>query len=298
MSRIRRRFVAVLTGSALVLVACGGGSDDSNAAEAADLRAQLAELQQELAEGANAELQDKLAELESQIALLEEGSDAPNSTSGSGNSPSTDGGVTSLEEVSEPIVESDDGLYDTAEEAEAAAAATGCEGSHQMGDRYMPCGEHGELDELAAEADGAPAPEAAPVDVAVSYAPPADEGTPESAVDETPEPITYDILQSLRNRSTFDVTVQAAAPGLADPPFGIRSVCIYQYNEYGNSVNGDPKTPCSGPGRKVAIYDQYSKVWKISGSCGVNNSTKDYYDIGIVAHDGRSLLARISDSPC
>jgi hypothetical protein len=299
MSRSPRRLTALVAVSLVLAASCGG--DDSSSSEADALRAQLAELQQELADttgSSDTDLQDKLAELEAQIAQLDEGSDASSATSGSSGSPSTDGGITSIEEVSEPLVESDDGLYDTAEEAEAAAAATGCEGSHQMGDRYMPCGEHGELDELAAEADAAPAPEEAPVDVAVSYAPPADEATPESAVDESPEPITYDILQSRRNRSTFDVTVQTAAPGLADPPFGIRSVCIYQYNEYGNSVNGDPKTPCSGPGRKVAVYDQYSKVWKISGSCGVNNSTKDYYDIGIVAHDGRSVLARISDSPC
>ncbi len=299
MSRSARRLTALVAVSLVLVASCGG--DDSSSSEADALRAQLAELQQELADASGAsdtDLADKLAELEAQIAQLEEGSDAPNTTAGSGDSPSTDGGITSIEEVSEPLVESDDGLYDTAEEAEAAAEATGCEGSHQMGDQYMPCGEHGELDELAAEAEAAPAPEDAPVDVAVSYAPPAEEASTDSAVDETPEPIVHDIQQRRRNSSTFDVTVNTKAPGLTDSPFGIRSVCMYQYNEYGSSVNGDPKTPCSGRGRKVAVYDQYSKVWKISGSCGFNNSTKDYYDIGIVAHDGRSVLVRISDSPC
>jgi hypothetical protein len=33
-------------------------------------------------------------------------------------------------------------LYDTREDAEAAAPAFGCEGAHRMGSRWMPCAEH------------------------------------------------------------------------------------------------------------------------------------------------------------
>jgi cell division protein FtsB len=297
MSRSRRRLVAVLTGSVLVLAACGGGSGDSNASEAADLRAQLAELQQELAENANAELQEQLAELEAQIALLEEGSDAPNSTSGSsGSSSSTDGGVTSMNDVPAPVEVSDDGLYSTQEEAERAAEAIGCEGAHQMGDEYMPCGMHGELDEIEAEVEQAPPAEPAPVETATEYAPPAD-ATPEVSSPAVGE-IEYSIDQRRINSSQFGVVVDASVPGLGSNTDGISAVCLFQYNEYGNSVHGDPKRLCSNRNGLLATFDPYAKVWKVNGQCGVNNQIKDYYDIGIVSDDGRSVVARVADSSC
>jgi len=38
------------------------------------------------------------------------------------------------------------GLYDTKEDAELAAKLIGCEGAHQMGDKWMPCAQHMEME--------------------------------------------------------------------------------------------------------------------------------------------------------
>lgn len=281
MTRFPARFAIIVASSMLALAACGG--DDSSS---------------------DADLQQQVAELEAQIAELNDSSNSADSSIATG-SPATggtpsssDGGVTSLDQVPAPLAVSDNGLYDDQAQAEQAAEAIGCEGSHQMGDQYMPCGEHGELDEIEAEADQAPPAEPAPVADETEYEAPAEAAAEEAPAEAALEPIGYDIQQGRRNASTFDVTIEAEAPGLPDQPFGIRSVCIYQYNEYGSSINGDPKTPCSGGGRKVAVYLEYAQIWKVSGSCGLNGSIKDYYDIGIVAHDGRSVVVRVNDSPC
>ena len=296
MSRSRRRFAAVLTGAALLLAACGG--DDSSSTDAADLRAQLAELQQELAENANADLQSQLAELEAQIAELDGGSESPTSDDGD----RAHGGVTSLEDVPAPLAVSEDGLYDSAEDAERAAEAVGCEGAHQMGDQYMPCGEHGQLDEIEAEVEQAPPAEEAPVESETVYPPPtdADANTPatDAASPVVPAEIEHEIEQRRTNPSTFSVMIEASTPDLRTTTLGIKAVCLYQYNEYGTSVHGDPTRPCSRSNGLLASYLPYAQSWSVLGQCGSNGRIKDYYDIGIVAEDGRSVVVRVNDSPC
>lgn len=297
MSRSRRHFAAVLTGSALLLAACGG-DDSSTSSEAADLRAQLAELQQELAENADADLQSQLAELEAQIAELAGGSESPAADEGD----STDGGVTTLGDVPAPLEITEDGLYDTPEDAERVAEAVGCEGTHQMGDQYMPCGEHGQLDEIEAEVEQAPPAEEAPIENATVYAPPAAAApaapTTDAAASLAPAEIEYSIDQSRTNASRFSIMVEASVPDLRTNTLGIKAVCLYQYNEYGTSVHGDPKRPCSRSNGLLASYLPYAKSWSVLGQCGSNGQIKDYYDIGIVAEDGGSVVVRVKDSPC
>ncbi len=284
MSRSRRRFAAVLTGAALVLAACGG--DDLSSSEAA-----------------NADLERQLAELEAQIAELEGGSESPAADDGaSTDGGSTDGGVTTLEDVPAPLEISDDGLYGTPEDAERAAEAIGCDGAHPMGDQYMPCGEHGQLDEIEAEVEQAPPAEEAPIEDATVYAPPADAApaapTTDAAAPIAPADIEYSIDQSRTNPSRFSIMVEASAPDLRTNTLGIKAVCLYQYNEYDTSVHGDPKRPCSRSNGLLASYLPYAKSWSVLGQCGSNGQIKDYYDIGIVAEDGRSVVVRVKDSPC
>ena len=302
MFRPARRIATFFAAATLVLAACGG---DDSSSEAADLRAQLAELQQELADGANAALRDQLAELEQQISELE---GDPKSSTIESDSPSndggeSDGGVTSLQDVPPPLKVSEDGLYDTSQDAERAADAVGCEGTHQMGDRYMPCGEHGQLDEIEAEEEQAPPAEPAPVEEATIYAPPAQATPPTAAApatdaDAPPTEIEYSIDQRRTNASRFSIMVEASAPGLRTNTLGIKAVCLYQYNEYGTSIHGDPKRPCSRSNGLLASYLSEAYSWTVIGQCGSNGQIKDYYDIGIVAEDGRSLVVRVKDSPC
>lgn len=294
MSRSRVRVAPLLAGVALALTACGG-DDSSSSTQAADLEAQIAELQQELAENANADLQRQLADLEAQIAELE--NETPSSSAASATpTGGGEGGVTSLEDVPAPLELSDEGLYDTQEDAERAGEAVGCEGSHEMGGQYMPCGMHGELDEIEAETEQAPPPEESPIEDETAYAPPTN--TPDAPATPVDTEIKYSIEQTRINPSSFKVSITASVPGSSTNTLGIKAVCLYQYNIEGASIHGDPKKPCSNRNGLLAAYLPYPQFWTVIGGCGVNSQIKDYYDVGIVAEDGRSLVVRVKDSAC
>lgn len=166
----------------------------------------------------------------------------------------------------------------------------------------MPCAEHGDLDEIEAEVEQAPPAEEAPIEDVTVYAPPVetapDAPTTDAATPTAPADIEYSIDQSRTNPSRFSIMVEASAPDLRTNTLGIKAVCLYQYNEYGTSVNGDPNRPCSRSNGILASYLSYAKSWSVLGQCASNGQIKDYYDVGIVAEDGRSLVVRVKDSPC
>lgn len=294
MSRSRSHLVIIVS-AALALAACGGGGDDSASSEA--------EVEAEA-------LREQLAELEAQIDDLT--NDAASTPT---ESESTDDG--GFADVPEPVVLSDTGLYDSPAEAETAAAAIGCEGSHAMGGQYMPCAEHGELDEIEMEVDDAAEPaeiEEVTEIVTSTVAPTSTTSAPASTSGPTTStgattststistsPTMAEIEVEIEQRSKrggFRVEVEASVDGASGKFRGIKAVCIYQYNDQNASIDGDPRNTCAGRGGRYATYDDYSRVWKIDGTCASNNRIKDYYDIGLVTEDGRRQLIRINDSPC
>lgn len=116
------------------------------------------------------------------------------------------------------------------------------------------------------------------------------------------------IIQVSFSASTvLDVEVDAELVGFrSSSTKGIASVCLVQYNQYGNEIyrNGDPYSP--GAGSSVEVngvryprllaegcrasddnFGVYTKVWSVDATRGVNNSVKDWYDIAIRAEDGQ-----------
>ncbi|MDA0371988.1 MAG: hypothetical protein O3C62_10885 [Actinomycetota bacterium] len=283
-----RSHLVIAVSAALVLAACGGGGGDPASSEA--------EVEAEA-------LREQLAELEAQIEdLTDDAASTPTESESTDN-----GGFT---DVPEPVVLSDTGLYNSPAEAETAAAAIGCEGSHEMGGQYMPCAEHGELDEIEMEVDDAaePAEIEEVTEIVTSTLAPTSTSGPTTSTDattststSTTSPPMAEIEVEIEQRSKrggFRVEVEAAVAGAAGKFRGIKAVCIYQYNDQNASIDGNPSKPCSDRGGRYATYDEYSRVWKVDGTCASNNRIKDYYDIGLVTEDGRRQLIRIADSPC
>jgi len=157
-----------------------------------------------------------------------------------------------------------DGLYQTEDEALAAAAASGCTGTHQMGDDYMICDEHDEgASQAAALAD----------EVAQA------EETPDVVDDvdvETTDPIA--VMQILR-KSGRDILVEATYEGR--PLENRYEVCIVHYNQYGNSTGCDTGFN----------FDYSPRTWKVECRRATSN-TKPYFSI-LMLSPGSEELARI-----
>ncbi len=90
-------------------------------------------------------------------------------------------------------------------------------------------------------------------------------------------------------------------PGFSsDRQRGIVSVCLVQYNQYGNAINGPtgfveredgtriPRLLAEGCGTRhdLANFGEYTREWSMSGTWGSNNSKKDYADVAIKNQDG------------
>ena len=178
---------AILAACALVAAACGG-SDSSD--DASDADSALAEVIEDLADEID-ELNQQIDDLERENAESESsdgsdsGSDADQSLSddsdsdgsSDGNSSSGDGGSSSSSDgdsdgssdddspgssssamtasyIPEPMID-ERGTVADKDLAEEIAEELGCEGSHEMDGRHMPCSSHGEgeplMEELAEE---------------------------------------------------------------------------------------------------------------------------------------------------
>ena len=171
----------------------------------------------------------------------------------------------------ETVEITEDGMYDTEAEALAAAAAMGCTGTHQMGDKYMMCGEHSEGEEVTQ------------VVQEIVEAPPADddEGVLEVVID---DPAQMDI----RVKDGRDIMVDAYYDGR--PLNSIDGdVCIVLYNQYSNP------TGC----REGTTFTYSPQTWKVRCQTPINGSPKSFYSI-LMRDRGGAELARIEvseDSP-
>jgi hypothetical protein len=138
---------------------------------------------------------------------------------------------------------------------------------------------------------------------------PAEEPATEQAAPEpADEPAAIAPVIAAEFRFTNPLAVEVAAELLGfegSSSKGIASVCMVQYNEYGNPIyrNGDPyrvTTPTvevngvrypavlvQGCAPSTANLGVYTGTWSVEGQRGVNNSIKPYLDIAIRAEDGQ-----------
>ena len=177
-------------------------------------------------------------------------------------------------EAAGPVELTEDGLYATEEEALAAAAASGCTGTHQMGDQWMMCGEHAEGEQVAdemveqVEEAEAAAEEAEEEPQAAENA----DGTVMTASD----PLVDPFYISAKDGRTIQVYVKYDGRPLSSP----MEVCITQYNEFKNA------TGCR-PGNQ--LYNK--KFWTVKCNIGFNNHVQPFYTIKV--RYGGGEIARI-----
>jgi hypothetical protein len=151
-----------------------------------------------------------------------------------------------------------------------------------------------------------------PAEEPMAEEPAAEEPVAEEPAAEEPaaeEPVASVIAAEFLFTSPLDVEVRAELLGFeSSNAKGIASVCMIQYNDYGNPIyrNGDPyrrnvpsvevngvRYPAvliEGCAPSTANLGVYSKTWSVEGQRGVNNSVKSYLDIAIRADDGQVKL--------
>jgi hypothetical protein len=216
----------------------------------------------------------------SQSSSSQSGSSQSGSTGGS-----TGGGVTGQATAEQPVTEQPVTEQPPAEQPAAEPAA----------------------EEPVEEPAPAPAPEPAveePTEEVVAEDEPTEEPVEEPAPE--PAPVAPVISAEFLFTSPLDVEVAAQLLGFeGSNTKGIASVCMVQYNEYGNPIyrNGDPyrrnepsvevdgvRYPavlvqgCAASTENLGVY---TKRWSVEGERGTNNSIKPYLDIAIRAEDGQ-----------
>ena len=122
-----------------------------------------------------------------------------------------------------------------------------------------------------------------------------------------PEPVRQ-LLVDIEYTSAFGpINVEAELTGFVGDRYkGVESVCLVQYNEYGNPVytgNSQAYTNLAGFVEINGVrypdliangcrpYDdnfgEYTRDWSVEATRGINGNRKDYFDIAIRAEDGQ-----------
>ena len=270
--RLRTAGALMIALSVMGTAACGGSEEvlEGTATDAVEVSDEVAaepaeETTATVIESSNQSSSQASSQSSDQASSSQSSSSQSGSTSGS-----TGGGVTGQATAEQPA----------AEPAEQPAA------------------------EPAAEpAADEPAPEPAAEEIVAE-----DEPTEEPVEEPAPEPAPVAPVISAEFLFTSPLDVEVAAQLLGfegSNTKGIASVCMVQYNEYGNPIyrNGDPyrrnepsvevdgvRYPAvlvQGCAPSTENLGVYTKTWSVEGERGVNNSIKPYLDIAIRAEDGQ-----------
>lgn len=163
-----------------------------------------------------------------------------------------------------------------------------------------PVAEEPAVDEPAAEEPAAEEPAA--------DEPAADEPVAEEPAAEEPAEAVRQLLVGIEYTSSFGpINVEAELTGFVGDRYkGIESVCLVQYNEYGNPVyTGNSRAYTSLAGfveidgvrypdliaNGCRPYDdnfgEYTRDWSVEATRGINGNRKDYFDIAIRGEDGQ-----------
>ena len=160
----------------------------------------------------------------------------------------------------------------------------------------------------AADTTAPPATEPAPTTTMAAATTTAAPTTTMAAATTTTTAAPAPVIQvSFAASGVLDVEVDAELVGFrSSNTKGIASVCLVQYNQYGNEIyrDGDPYSASAGSSLEVSgvryprllvegcrasddNFGVYTKVWSVDAERGVNGSLKNWYDIAIRAEDGQ-----------
>ena len=138
--------------------------------------------------------------------------------------------------------------------------------------------------------------------------PAAEEPAAEEPAAEEPAEAVRQLLVDIEYTSSFGpINVEAELTGFVGDRYkGIESVCLVQYNEYGNPVytgNSRAYTNLAGSVEIDGVrypdliangcrpYDgnfgEYTRDWSVEATRGINGNRKDYFDIAIRGEDGQ-----------
>jgi hypothetical protein len=266
---------------AISTAACGGSTTIDSAANdtAVEAEAPAADTAEESTSVDQAEQTSDISDTASSQEAASDTSSSNSSSSSSSSSNSTSGGTSSVQsQGDEPAAEEPAAEEPVAEEPMA------------------------EEEPVAEEPAEEPMAEEPAAEEPVAEEPAAEEPAAE-------EPVASVIAAEFLFTSPLDVEVRAELLGFeSSNAKGIASVCMIQYNDYGNPIyrNGDPyrrnvpsvevngvRYPAvliEGCAPSTANLGVYSKTWSVEGQRGVNNSVKSYLDIAIRADDGQVKL--------
>ncbi len=266
---------------AISTAACGGSTTIDSAANDTTVEAEApaADTAEESTSVDQAEQTSDISDTASSQEAASDTSSSNSSSSSSSSSNSTSGGTSSVQsQGDEPAAEEPAAEEPVAEEPMA------------------------EEEPVAEEPAEEPMAEEPAAEEPVAEEPAAEEPAAE-------EPVASVIAAEFLFTSPLDVEVRAELLGFeSSNAKGIASVCMIQYNDYGNPIyrNGDPyrrnvpsvevngvRYPAvliEGCAPSTANLGVYTKTWSVEGQRGVNNSVKSYLDIAIRADDGQVKL--------
>ena len=317
--RLGRTATAVLVGLSLTATACGGSNDSAD-----DADAELAELIDLVVESAS----ERLAESDTStdinavaVAPAPNTADTPASSvsSSSSGTSSTDGGTaiapaaapsTSTSGTPASASSDSDDLADmpmddtTGDTTESAPIEPAGDADEPMADEPMDDG-YGE----GSEADEPMADE--PMDDGYGEGYEADEPMADEPMDDGYDDgntIVSELVVDIDYSGAFGkINVDAELTGFTSDNYkGIESVCLVQYNQYGNPLyTGDaraytanasyvdidgvryPDLIVNGCRPNTDNFGEYTTDWSVESARGTNGSRKDYYDIAVRGVDGQ-----------
>ena len=200
----------------------------------------------------------------------------------------------------------------TAEEPAAAEPAAEPAPAQESTPASQPAAEPAEepAAEPAEPAETTVPPTTAPVaEEPVAEEPVAEEET--EVVEETTTTVAEVVRQLLVDiefSSTYGpINVEAELTGFVGGRYkGIESVCLVQYNEYGNPIpqgGAEPYTRLSAPAEIDGVrypdliangcrpnndnFGEYTTDWSVEATRGSNGNRKDYYDVAVRGEDGQ-----------
>lgn len=212
-------------------------------------------------------------------------------------------------------------VADTADDAPATEAPATAEepAAAEPAAEPAPAQESTPASQPAAEPAEEPAAEAVETTVPPTTAPVAEDPVAEEPVAEeetevveetttTVAEVVRQLLVDIEFSSTYGpINVEAELTGFVGGRYkGIESVCLVQYNEYGNPIpqgGAEPYTRLSAPAEIDGVrypdliangcrpnndnFGEYTTDWSVEATRGSNGNRKDYYDVAVRGEDGQ-----------
>ena len=285
---------------AISTAACGGSTTIDSAANdtAVEAEAPAADTADDTAdESASVDQAEQTSDTNDTASTQEAESNSSSSNSSSSDSSSSNSTSSDSSSSSSGSVQSQSDEPATEEPAAEEPAAE--EPMAEEPAEAEPAAEEPAEEEPAAEEPAAEEPMA---EEPAEEEPATEEPMAEEPAEEEPaaeEPAVREFLVNIIASNSYSVQIEASVPGATGSQTkGIASVCLVQYNEYGNALEGPsgmvtvdgvryPALIAEGCRANDGNYGEYSYRWSLDARRSVNGNPKNYYDIAIRAEDGR-----------